>query len=81
MMSSRFVLVAILLMGSSVLTYADGVPVDPRMDVSDPTCGGLRCTVEGQGFPLRRANGGGFFTFQTNPGRGLDKSFWIETRK
>ena len=38
MTSSRFVLVAILLMGSATLARADGVPADPRMDVSDPEC-------------------------------------------
>jgi|SRR5579859_554471 len=38
MTTSRFVLVAILLMGSAALAHADGVPVDPQMDVSDPTC-------------------------------------------
>lgn len=64
MMSSRFVLVAILLMGSSVLTYADGVPVDPRMDVSDPTCseGCPSPVLEGQGFQFAVVNGGGIFT-------------------
>jgi hypothetical protein len=36
MTSARYVLLAILLMGSAALTYADGV--DPRMDVSDPNC-------------------------------------------
>jgi len=38
MNSARCFFLAILLMGSAALARADGVPVDPRMDVSDPTC-------------------------------------------
>src|SRR5712664_2893863 len=38
MTSARFVFLAILLMGSAALSYADGIPVDPVIDVSDPIC-------------------------------------------
>ena len=38
MTSQRFVLLAVLLMGSAAFARADGVPVDPQMDVSDPQC-------------------------------------------
>jgi hypothetical protein len=35
---ARYVFLGILLMGAAALTYADGIPVDPQMDVSDPLC-------------------------------------------
>jgi PEP-CTERM motif len=71
MKCTRFVFLLLLLMGSSVLAYADGVPVDPRMDVSDPSCGEISpCTpIEGTSFPFTsNNNGGGFFTFQNVSG-------------
>lgn len=62
----RLFFLAFLLMGSSALAYADGVPVDPQMDVSDPTCG-IEATCPnpvgfGQGFTFTvvpNANGNG----------------------
>ncbi len=38
MTSARFVFLAAFLMGSAAFAHADGVPVDPVMDVSDPSC-------------------------------------------
>jgi hypothetical protein len=68
---TRFFVLVLLLMGSSALAYADGVPVDPRMDVSDPSCGDISsCTsVEGTVFSFTsNNNGGGFFKFQNESG-------------
>jgi hypothetical protein len=66
---SRFVFLAILLMGSASLAHADGVPVDPQMDVSDPTCGETCTPIEGTTFTFTsNNNGGGFFTFQNASG-------------
>jgi hypothetical protein len=65
---TRLFFLAFLLVGSSALAYADGVPVDPQMDVSDPPCSspsGSGCPTnvnEGQGFRFTvGANGGGIF--------------------
>jgi hypothetical protein len=71
MKSMRLLFVLILLMGSSALAYADGVPVDPRMDVSDPSCKEVSpCTpVEGTNFSFTsNNNGGGFLEFQNESG-------------
>lgn len=54
---------AVLLLGS--VAKADGVPVDPQMGVSDPTCSGEGCpspVFVGQGFQFATVNGGGVFT-------------------
>jgi hypothetical protein len=65
MTPARFFFLAIFLLGSAALTYADGVPVDPVMDVSDPSC-----PVEtvcpnpigpNQGFRFTVVGGGGVF--------------------
>jgi PEP-CTERM motif len=68
MTSPRFAFLAILLMGSASLAHADGIPVDPQMDVSDPFCpseSGSGCPTnvnEGQGFMFTVGpNGGGIF--------------------
>lgn len=66
MTSQRFILLAILLMGSAALAHANGLPVDPQMDVSDPTCStGTTCPSPvgpGQGFTFTaNAVGGGIF--------------------
>jgi hypothetical protein len=64
MKPSRYVFLAILLMGSATLAHADGVPVDPQMDISDPPCSGDGCpSIVGanQGFQLTTVNGGGVF--------------------
>jgi hypothetical protein len=66
MTSARYVLLAILLMGSAALAHADGIPVDPRMDVSDPICPPeTTCPSPvgpGQGFTFTvNAQGGGIF--------------------
>jgi hypothetical protein len=71
MKCTRLFFVLLLIMGSSALAYADGVPVDPRMDVSDPNCGDISsCTpVEGTSFSFTsNNNGGGFFKFQNESG-------------
>jgi PEP-CTERM motif len=70
MKCTRFVFLLLLLMGSSVLAYADGVPVDPRMDVSDPDCPATcPIPIEGTSFAFTSNNtGGGFFTFQNVSG-------------
>ena len=65
MKPARYVVLAILLMGSPALTYADGLPVDPQMDVSDPRCVEAcpNPIGEGQGFLFTsNAQGGGLFT-------------------
>lgn len=57
---------AILLMGFAALAHADSIPADPKMIVSDPTCG-EGCTSVGTTFSFTSdANGGGFLTFQNN---------------
>lgn len=65
MTCARFVLLAVLLMGSAALAYADGVPVDPQMDVSDPLCGvNTVCpnpVGPNQGFMFTTVGGGGIF--------------------
>ncbi|MHB8504023.1 MAG: PEP-CTERM sorting domain-containing protein [Candidatus Acidiferrales bacterium] len=63
----RFLFLLLLLMGSAALAYADGVPVDPLMDVSDPLCTPeSNCPSPihaGQGFQFTSdAAGGGVFT-------------------
>jgi|GEM_PF-937117 len=62
----RFLFLLLLLMGSAALAYADGVPVDPLMDVSDPLCTSeSNCPSPihaGQGFQFTSdAAGGGVF--------------------
>lgn len=67
MTNSRFVLVAILLMGSAALAKADGVPADPRMDVSDPECSDGCTVLTGTSFMFSsNSNGGGFLTFEND---------------
>jgi len=66
MKGTRFLVLPLLLVGFSALAYADGVPVDPQMDVSDPTCPtGATCPSPvgpGQGFTFTtNAAGGGIF--------------------
>lgn len=72
MTSHRFVLLAVLLMGSAAFAHADGVPVDPQMDVSDPQCPsstGSGCptnVTEGQGFRFTVGPSGGGIFMGTN---------------
>jgi len=67
MTTSRFLLVALLLMGAAALAQADGVPTDPRMDVSDPTCGDGCTILTGTSFMFSsNSNGGGFLTFEND---------------
>src|SRR5258708_9832453 len=40
---TRLALVVIVLIGSAAVARADGLPVDPKMDVSDPTCTTSSC--------------------------------------
>jgi hypothetical protein len=68
MTTARFVLVALLLMGTAAFAHADGIPIDPYSDVSDPPCpspSGSGCPTnvnEGQGFKFTvGSNGGGIF--------------------
>ncbi len=63
MKSARYLFIAMLLMGSAALAHADGVPADPRMDVSDPSCPCTIITDTSFSFSSN-ANGGGFFTFE-----------------
>ena len=62
----RFFFVAILVVGSAAVVRADGIPVDPDMDISDPLCMVSNCPGSvgpGQGFTFTvGANGGGIFT-------------------
>ncbi len=73
MTSARFVLLAVLLIGSAAFAHADGVPVDPVIDVSDPLTCGEGCTSVG---PERTFTffsdgaGGGINLFQNNSGQG-----------
>ena len=64
MTSARYVLLAILLMGSAAIAHADGL-ADPRMIVSDPPCFEGPCpNPVGLTFSFTsNANGGGFFEF------------------
>jgi hypothetical protein len=65
MTSARFVFLVAFLMGSAAFAHADGVPVDPVMDVSDPAC--PTDTVcpnpvgANQGFRFTVVAGGGVF--------------------
>jgi hypothetical protein len=83
MTSARYVrlavLLAVLLVGFSSVTYADTTPVDPKMVVSDPTCG-LGCTVvEGTTFTFSSNGiGGGITTFE-NASDSSWSSLLIET--
>jgi hypothetical protein len=66
MVSARFVFLAALLLGSAALAHADGVPVDPLIDVSDPFCPPESTCPNpinpGQGFQFTSdAAGGGVF--------------------
>jgi hypothetical protein len=65
MRSACYVFLAIFLMGSAGLAYADGLPVDPRMDTSDPPCTGASCPSPvgpNQGITFAaNAQGGGIF--------------------
>jgi hypothetical protein len=69
----RFFFLAILVGGSAAVVRADGLPVDPGMDVSDPLCTSSSCPGSvgaGQGFTFKvGANGGGVFsgTNQSGP--------------
>src|ERR1700676_2008960 len=62
---TRLFFLAFLLMGYSALAYADGVPVDPQMDVSDPACTTASCPNPagfGLGFQFTvNTEGGGIF--------------------
>jgi hypothetical protein len=62
----RFFFLAILVGGSAAVVRADGLPVDPGMDVSDPLCTSSSCPGSvgaGQGFTFKvGANGGGVFS-------------------
>jgi hypothetical protein len=67
MKCTRLFVLLLLVVGSSALAYADGLPVDPRMDVSDPDCGETCTPIEGTSFSFTSNNhGGGFFTFQND---------------
>src|SRR5258708_36081517 len=61
----RFVFLAALLMGSAVFANADGVPVDPVIDVSDPICPPDTVCPNpvgpNQGFRFTVVGGGGIF--------------------
>lgn len=63
MTSARYVrlavLLAVLLVGFSSVTYADTTPVDPKMVVSDPTCGPGCTVVEGTTFTFSSNGIGG----------------------
>jgi len=62
---ARCVFVVIILSWFGALAHADTVPVDPKMQVSDPTCG-VGCTiVTGTSFSFSsNVSGGGFLTFE-----------------
>jgi hypothetical protein len=63
MTSTRFVFLAVLLMGFAAFAHADGV--DPKIIISDPPCSGEGCpspVFAGQGFQFAVVNGGGIFT-------------------
>jgi hypothetical protein len=74
---ARFLVLPLLLVGFSALAYADGVPVDPQMDVSDPTCTTTSCPNPvgfGLGFQFTvNAQGGGIF-MATNQSATTDSS-------
>src|ERR1700675_2924165 len=71
---SRFFSLAVLcflLMASTVVVRADGVPVDPVMGVRDPICGDGCPIVDGTTFSFfSNVSGGGINQFQN--GSGLD---------
>jgi hypothetical protein len=71
MTSARFVFLAALLLGSAAFAHADGVPVDPVIDVSDPLTCGEGCTSVGQDLSFiffSDGAGGGINLFQNNSG-------------
>ena len=66
-----FGVIALLLTGSVAQVRADGLPVDPRMGVSDPPCSGEGCPspiFAHQGFQFTVVNGGGIFTATNQSG-------------
>ena len=83
MTSARYVrlavLFAVLLVGFASVAYADTTPVDPKMVVSDPTCGDGCQHVEGTTFAFSsNGSGGGFITFE-NDSDATWSSLLIET--
>jgi PEP-CTERM motif len=80
---TRFFVLPLLLVGFSALAYADGVPVDPQMDVSDPQCAsetGSGCPTNvgpNQGFQLTvNAQGGGIFMGTNESAFGESSGQW-----
>ncbi len=74
MKSARIAFMVLLLLGSAAITRiarADGAPpVDPDIDVSDPTCGEFSCPGVGLTFSFSsNAAGGGSTTLQNASGQ------------
>jgi hypothetical protein len=67
MKSARFFFLGFLLLVSSALAYADAIPVDPVMDVSDPICfEGCPPAIEGTTFSFAANAFGGGVIKRTN---------------
>jgi PEP-CTERM motif len=80
MKSARFLCLAVLVIGFAAVGRADGLPVDPVLDVSDPTCS-EGCTSVGPDLTFHFFSdgaGGGINFFQNNSGQSWS-SLLIET--
>jgi hypothetical protein len=81
MKSLRFLCLGVLLIGLAAVVRADGLPVDPVIDVSDPTCPEGGCVSVGPGLTFSFSSdsaGGGITDFQNNSGQNWS-SLLIET--
>jgi PEP-CTERM motif-containing protein len=77
----RFVLLTVLLMGTAAFAHADGIPVDPVTDVSDPQCPqNTVCPTPigpNQGFQFTtNAQGGGIFMGTNESAMGDSNGLW-----
>ena len=66
MLKIRYVALSIfILLVSTMVVHADSIPVDPKMDVTDPICGEGCTFLESTVFSFTsNGNGGGFLTFK-----------------
>ena len=83
MTCARFIFLAAFLMGFAAFAHADGIPVDPVMDVSDPQCPsptGSGCPTNvgpNQGFQFTtNAQGGGIFMGTNESATGDFNGLW-----
>jgi hypothetical protein len=71
---TRLVILVIALIGSAAVVRADGLPVDPKMDVSDPTC-----TTESCPNPVGPNQGFQFTVVPNSPGSTVGGGVFMAT--